>query len=182
MVCLVWKPSLKFKSWTESSVGFFLTGNGENKKLGWWRSALIITESSYESSSDDIYWLPVFLQLFSPKKYQHIKSQVCGEFSDYFNRKLTSHKPTTFDFFLSINRTKVRQTANKCNRKSWKSCIIKNYHNWWIRIHGQWSITICPTNVDSQHCTIDTHNRKGYSRNTPFVIVTIPLPIRKKYE
>ena len=167
---LVWKPSLKFKSWTESSVGFFLTGNGENKKLGWWRSALIITESSYESSSDDIYWLPVFLQLFSPKKYQHIKSQVCGEFSDYFNWKLTSHKSKTFAFFLSINRTKVRQTANKCNRKSWKSCIINNYHNWWIRIHD-------PSPFVLQmliHNTIDTHNRKGYSRNTPFVIVIIP--------
>ena len=75
---LVWMPSLKFKSWIESSVGFFLTGNGKNKKLGGWRSALIITESSYESSSDDIYWLPgFFLQLFSPKKYRVSNIEVC---------------------------------------------------------------------------------------------------------
>ena len=114
---LVWMPSLKFKPWIESSVRFFLTGNGKIKS--WvgeevhWLLQRVHTNHHQMISIDC-----QFFQLFSPKKYQRIKSQ----FSGY--QKL-SHKPKTFAFFLSNNRTKVRQTANKCNRKSfWKSFFL----------------------------------------------------------
>ena len=79
---------------------------------------------------------------------------------------LTENCPISLRHLISINRTKVRQTANKCSRKSWKSCIIDNYYNWWIRIHDQWSITICPTNVVSQHYRYT--QSKGVFQEYPF--------------